>query len=340
MNIKKYCPICDAEHEIEIVTKKETLIIKEEEIISDVKKYVCSKINVEFMDSELNNKNLQNARDEYRIKHKLLTSKEIKEIRDKYNLSQADLALILGWGEITITRYETKEIQNEKYDEILRKISEDPYVLYNYFNMNKTAFTEKKQAKILEKITSSIPENRQSDKMIEDMLIKKHFSINEKMKGYQKINIEKILSIIKYVVDSGITLYKTKMAKLMWYIDMLYYKENRKSLTGLAYFHMNYGACPLGLNLILESDSLIIEENEYDDKVSYLVKDVMCSCKLNEDEKKIINKVIKKFKKFTTVELVKYMHNEIAYKNTEDNEFISFEYAKFIDLGGEDIGII
>ena len=48
-------------------------------------------------------------------------------------MSQSDLALILGWGEVTITRYETKEIQNEKYDAVLRKIKDNPYLLYDYF---------------------------------------------------------------------------------------------------------------------------------------------------------------------------------------------------------------
>ena len=33
-------------------------------------------------------------------------------------------------------------------------------------------------------------------------------------------------------------------------------------MTGLAYFHMPYGACPLGLDLILDSKSLEVEEIE------------------------------------------------------------------------------
>lgn len=42
-------------------------------------------------------------------------------------MSQADLAILLGWGEVTITRYETKSIQDETYDQLIRMVKDDPY---------------------------------------------------------------------------------------------------------------------------------------------------------------------------------------------------------------------
>lgn len=40
---------------------------------------------------------------------------EIVAIRESYGLSQVDLAKLLGWGEATISRYESKAIQDEAY---------------------------------------------------------------------------------------------------------------------------------------------------------------------------------------------------------------------------------
>lgn len=48
----------------------------------------------------------------------LLTSDEIVAIRESYGLSQVDLAKLLGWGEATISRYESKAIQDEAYRKI------------------------------------------------------------------------------------------------------------------------------------------------------------------------------------------------------------------------------
>ena len=43
---------------------------------------------------------------------------EIVAIRESYGLSQVDLAKLLGWGEATISRYESKAIQDEAYRKI------------------------------------------------------------------------------------------------------------------------------------------------------------------------------------------------------------------------------
>lgn len=72
------------------------------------------------------NKNLLNARNAYRKKKGLLTSDEIVAIRESYGLSQVDLAKLLGWGEATISRYESKAIQDEAYDMMLRLVKDDP----------------------------------------------------------------------------------------------------------------------------------------------------------------------------------------------------------------------
>lgn len=54
------------------------------------------------------------------------TSNEIMAIRESYGLSQVDLERLLGWGEVTISRHESKAIQEEAYDTMLRLIRDNP----------------------------------------------------------------------------------------------------------------------------------------------------------------------------------------------------------------------
>ena len=61
-------------------------------------------------------------------------------------------------------------------------------------------------------------------------------------------------------------------------------------------------------------------------------QNVMIDYKLSDDEFKTIDIVVNKFYSFTSKDIVKYMHKEKAYLETKTNEFISFEYAKYIDL--------
>lgn len=335
--IRMYCPFCDCEHDLQIVENNSECIIKGEKVQYVETSLLCVESDEIFDNGEILDQNLLKAKDEYRKNHNLLTSKEIEAIRNKYNISQADLSLILGWGEVTITRYETKEIQNENYDKILRQIDADPNKLQDYFMLNKEKFSQSKQAKIAKKIFALGTDKESINKNIEETIIKKHYTISDIYKGKQEISLQKILSVIQYITNSGIKLYKTKLAKLLWYIDMINFKSNKKSITGLAYYHMPYGACPLGIDLILDSKNIDIEEIEEDDSTKFLIKNAHVESNLSKEEQESIDMVINLFKDFSTKDLVSYMHNEKAYLDTNANEFISYNFAKDIHLfsGGE-----
>ena len=327
-----YCKYCDKVHELNVLEHTEVCDIKEEKIEYTKKEYLCEKTNKIFTTPDLDDINQLEAKDIYRKKHSLLTSKEIKQIREKYSLSQSDLALILGWGEVTITRYETKEIQNEKYDNVLRKIDDNPYILYDYFEINKDCFDQKKQIKISKKIISVSPSEEHANILIEQSLIKKHFTNDSIYRGNSDININRILAVLKKIVDSGFLLYKTKIGKVLWYIDILFFQKYNYSITGLSYFNMKYGACPLGLDLILDSPSIEIKEIIEDDYVKTLVANVKSDYELTPNEIEIIDLVIAKFKDLNTNQIIEYMHKEKAYIETNENQFISFEYANTVEF--------
>ncbi len=331
--VKIYCPFCDKEHDLNIITSSKITVVNDEEVVYDEKCYLCEETNERFMSGSLLNQNILNAKDIFRQNHNLLTSKDIKSIREKYNLSQADLSLILGWGEVTITRYETKEVQNINYDNILRQINDDPFKLYDYFKLNRDKFECKKQYKIEKKIINATPSNFNNDTLLEDYLIKKHFSIKEVERGNQLINFNKILAVIKVILENKVILYKTKLAKLLWYIDMIHYKKYKTSITGLAYKHMPFGAYPIELDTILNSKNInmhIIEDDE--DNIKCLIKDVVSTYQLKNIELESIKLVVEYFKNYTSKQLVNHMHNEKAYLDTNLNDIISFEYAKYIEL--------
>jgi len=116
-------------------------------------------------------------------------------------------------GEVTITRYEIKEIQNKNYDEVLRQVDTNPCLLYDYYMMSMGSFSIKKQAKISKKIFSIVLDKEQVNKLIEDTLVKKYFSVFEEDRGNQTINLNKILAVIKRILLNCEELYKTKLVK-------------------------------------------------------------------------------------------------------------------------------
>ena len=105
------CPLCDKTHEIEERKRIATTTLKGEKVAYEEHFYFCENADEEeneFETGAMTNANLMNARNAYRVRHGLLTSDEIIDIRENYGLSQVDMARLLGWGEATISRYESK----------------------------------------------------------------------------------------------------------------------------------------------------------------------------------------------------------------------------------------
>ena len=179
----------------------------------------------------------------------------------------------------------------------------------------------KKQMKITKKIFNVAPNKELNNQLLEETLIKKHFSIEDINRGNQTISLHKIIAVIGELVDAGIELYKTKLSKLLWYIDMLNFKKYKKGITGLAYFHMDYGACPLGLDILLDSNDIQVKQIEEEDSVKNIIVSVNCVYKLSIEEQEIIRFVTDKFKDFSTAEIVNYMHQEKGYIETDIKKF-------------------
>lgn len=330
------CPLCDEIHEIEERKRIANIIIKGEEIEYEETYYFCTNSDEyenEFTFGKMENENLLNARNAYRRKHGLLTSNEIVEIRERYGLSQIDLAKLLGWGEATISRYESKAIQDEAYDNILRMIKDNPFRAYKFFQKNRNKFTTLKCFDISEKIMENLDSygqeylNRQA---LESEYIKYQESSNAN--GYQILDIDKLECTVSYFAESVPNLYKVKLMKMLWYADSLCYKSAGKAMTGLVYRHNNMGALPVGHYRIVGLENINVEEEEGLEHTKYHFmpnKNIDMSCLLPK-EIEILDKVISKFKNYSAQEIVNYMHAEKAYKETKDGDVIPFSLAKEI----------
>ena len=225
----KYCPLCDEMHNLEIRTRKGTTIIKDEHIEYEEQYYLCPNSDEEeneFVDGKLHNANMLSARNAYRMKKGLLTSYDIVQMREDYNLSQVDLSKILGWGEATISRYESNLIQYEAYDSVLRMLRLNSYMAYGFLKKNKDKFSEEKYQEITDSITNHI-KSQGREYLKRQVLESEYIDFEDKSQwnGYNSLNIDKIECIISYFATYVKDLHKIKLMKLLWYSDMINYKK-------------------------------------------------------------------------------------------------------------------
>ena len=329
------CPLCGEKHELELRESDSTLEVKGDRVTFKEKYYFCNNLikNNSFERNNMIDENLLAAKDAYRIKNNLLTSKEIKEIRTRFKLTQAEFAILLGLGEVTITRYETKQIQDVSIDQIIRFVNDNPFILLEYLEKRKDKFSKEKYKEIKENIKANIKKENIELNNLKLMYIK--YDEENDDNGNCILDINKLSNIVAYIAkkmqEEKIELKKVVLMKILWYIDALRYKKYDRALTGLVYVHEEFGALPLGHDEIMYLPSIGFTKKQIDEEqfqYNIFVKKEYKIKKINGDDKEIIDKVINKFKKFRSSEISDYMHKEDAYKNTMLLQIIPFPLTK------------
>jgi len=330
------CPMCGETHYVEKRQRISKAKIKDEYVEFNECYYKClndTELGGEFVPSKLMDENLLAARNAYRIAHQMMTSHDIVALRKKYGVTQKEFALMLGWGEITVARYETKLIQDETHDDVLKAVRDDALEARRYLERNKDSFTEERFNQILETIDREIDTTSVEYfalRKIEARYIRYQGDVNAT--GGIKIDTEKVRNMMNFFAQKCMSLFKVKLMKLLWYSDALYYQKHNVSMSGLVYQHMPMGALPIAHADLMELVSVEIIEDNNNQSISYKIlpdkyfdEDVF-----TEEEKQVLYAVVNKFGNYTGKEIANYMHEETAYINTRENEVIPYSLAKLV----------
>ena len=331
------CPLCDKIHEVEERKRTTSIILKGEEVTYEERFYFCANADEdenEFETGAMTNENLLNARNAYRVKRGLLTSDEIVAIRESYGLSQVDLARLLGWGEATISRYESKAIQDEAYDTMLRLIKDNPLQALEFLKKNADQFSRSKQLEIRTKMVEKL--DSYGKEFLTRQTFEGEYAVFEEpsdSNGFTLLDIDKIEAAISYIAGKVSNLFKVKLMKMLWYSDVLAFAANGFSMTGMVYRHESMGALPVGHYSLMNLENLNVQEEvsyNYDIMLHIYPTPGMDYSILSDGEKAILDRVIDKFKDYKAREIVEYMHEEKAYTETAAGEIIPFSLAKEI----------
>ena len=319
-----------------IIKRKATYYIKGEpiEILETVR--INLKDKEEIFDEELENKNLENIYNQYRKKHSLLTPNRIKETREKYGVSQRAFSRILGWGEVTIHRYETGALQDRSHNDAL-VLLENPDNMKILLENNKNKINSKDYIKIKSNLKKLKKDD--IDEKLEENITKKYFNeVLDEYCGYTQFNYEKLVNMILFFASKINRLFKTKLMKLLFYSDFVNFRNNTLSITGLKYIKNYYGPTPIKHELLLgelfekyityqieyvKTSKDNIEEYEF---IKSLEKPTMVI--FSQEEINSMNEVLNAFKHLTSEEITQCSHKEEAWTKSKNKEIISYEYAK------------
>lgn len=336
--MKVYCPYCrkDVEYKIE---KRDIKEFKGVKINTFENVGICIECNNDLYINLLERENNDRIYNAYKEKSNIITRKDIIDFRNKYNISQRELTSILGFGKMTINRYERGDIPTKSQSDYLKLLieNEDKFIEKVKDAYSKELITKKTYLKVV----NDIVKNDDFELKMQDIFrryIKE--SLNRKpdiYNGYKVFDLEKLENIISYIASKVKNLTVTSINKYLWYIDMYSFKQRTVSITGLTYQNQKFGPTILDqkyneitvLNDKYKREDIEIDNGTMTKIVSNKNYDLS---EIENDEKEIIDFVIKLLKDKKVTEISEMSHNEIAWKKTKRLERISYEYAMKLNI--------
>ncbi len=330
----KLCMSCMEEHEVEIVRRSECSVYKGEEVDYEAVYEYCDRTQEYLEMEDMISQNDIAMKNAYRRKKGLLTTEDILAIRRKYNISQSDLAKMLGCGEKTITRYESHQIQDVVYDKMLKKIDTDPEWFLTLLKESRGSMALKAYERYY--INAANILRGQKDDYLRKSILAQYaeYIDNEDYCGNKEPDLDVVVDTVNYLARRVQELYLVKLVKLMWYADALSFKRYDHSITGLAYQKMPMGTVPIAYQSIIQLEGINYEEIEFDNGgIGLKFHDSgRIGSGLTDDNKKILDDVIRDCGNISRRKIVERIHGEKAYMETCENRVIPYHLAKDLSL--------
>ena len=336
--MRVYCPYCKKEVEYKI-EKRDLKEFKGIEVNTFENVAICNECNQDLYVNEIEDENNKRIYQIYKEKANIIKSEDIIKLRKKYDISQRELTSILGFGKMTINRYENGGLPTKSKSDYIRLLIENDD---KFIEKVKEAYQNGSiSGKTYQKIVSTNLENEIVQNDIQDMYRR---VINNSLRlkpnifnGYKAFDLELVENIISYISSKVNNLTITSLNKYLWFIDILSFNQRGVSITGLTYQKQQYG--PTIIDQRYKEISLLDDKYiRYDYEDESGTKTIITSnknfdlSKLKDSEVEIINKVIRLLKDKNVTDISNMSHEEEGWKKTKKFDEISFEYAMNLNI--------
>lgn len=296
MNEKKVCENCLKEVDCTYNERLKEINYANKKIKFKEKFYICSECNNEFYD-DLHDENVIRANDEIRKITGLIRIDEINDILKKYNIGKKPLSLVLGLGEITITRYLDGQNPTRENSELLKNVLNNPWLYEMYLIVNKDKLTPAAYKKSLGKT-----------KQLE--------MINEKSKLY---------SVALYIIDTIKEIDTLSLQKLLYFSNGLSHCFLGNNLIGETAESWRYGP-------VYKDIYECFSYYQYN-KIDYNELCLNVEYNLTTDEKKYLDTIIECFGCYSGAILREMTHLTDPWINTRVGLNDDDSSNRIIDLG-------
>ena len=236
-------------------------------------------------------------------------SNRIKKLREKLDLSQEDLAKMMGISRVAISQIENgqRKICTEELVKLSRIFDTTPNILLDI---------DKDIEIVLEKSKKQKPKEK-----------------NEIRISVPQKNITKFKEVLLYIlgkVGSKPNVGESVLYKLLYFIDFNYYEKYEEQLIGATYIKNHYGPTPKEFFKIVEKmqgkDLAKIQDKYFQHpQTKYIPLREPDLSKMSAQEQKVIDDVLLTLSDLNAKKISEYSHNDVPWMTTEEGDVINYE---------------
>ena len=278
--------------------------------------YVCDDTGEHFTTSELDEVNIGQVYNQYRVRYGIPFPDEIKKTRSKYGLPAIKMARILGWGDNQYRLYENGDVPSQAHGKTLAMIRVPQFFL-DYVENSRNQFEEGEFERIQEKVKSVRIDQY-------EIFVKDYVFCNQRVgltNGYATQSISKLKNIMLYYIQRFGGVFFTMMNKLLFYTDFVNYRDYGRGMSGLSYMAIKYGPVPVGYNRAysipdIRQRIIYYESGKYGQVIESDLSPDMNT--FTEEELATLENVANRFSKTNAGEISDISHEEKAWKKYMD----------------------
>ena len=286
---REFCTECRHETEYALKSKMISKTIKGQEYNFLITSAICTECGSEMSLPGLTDKNIKEIDEQYRKREGLVCIEDIENLLEIYNIGKAPASCALGFGKITIARYLLGQLPSKEYSDVIKAALASPIFMKAQLINNREKVGEVAFNKAFEAATS----------------LQNLFSISDKM-----------LSVTAYIFATLKEVAPLMLQKLLYYIQGIYIVLCDQPLFSEDCRAWNHGP-------VYEEVFDLLKEFKYNP-----IEDARFAVfkgkeeELTDDERGVIELVLKTFGMYSGKTLEKITHKEepwiIARKGYDD----------------------
>lgn len=321
------CSECWREVDATFVVEHEIAEVRGVPLEGDFEHLVCPECGERIGQLEVAGRNLEKLYRAYRDKLDIPQPEELVKLRKQYKFSQRVMAAVLGIGVASLQRYERGNLATDAHAELLRSMR-DPRFVRRRLLARPKGLTEEECEKALASI-AHLPA-RVEYEIIHFDLLEDVMRAKTEETGQRIFDPDRVRETIVYLAAHVHDLYRTKLNKVLFYLDFASFREVGVGFTGMRYAKADYGPVPDHYELILVAflDNQALSLREKGEGQIVVAQREANLSKFSEAEVQLLDAVCAFANTFKTASaLSKYSHQEPGWLETPTGSTISYTYA-------------